>query len=246
MSLANTQRETPDIETSSDDYAQRFAGPAGQFFLKTQEKAFQRVLPRRPVSTVLDVGGGHGQLVPIFLERNCELTVLGSDESTHRRVREAFPDAKIIYDTGDVLNLPYEDNSFDIVVSVRLISHIEAWETLLKEFCRVARHSVLIDYPSWISMNALTPLLFPMKKSLEGNTRTYKSFFRWDISRELRLHDFKVSYTWNQFLLPMFLHRTLNGARWLQGVEHALRALGLTALLGSPVVMRADHTPRRK
>ena len=60
MSSVNTQRETPDIETSSDDYARRFAGPAGQFFLKIQEKAFERVLQGRPICSVLDVGGGHG------------------------------------------------------------------------------------------------------------------------------------------------------------------------------------------
>ena len=245
MSSINTQRETPDIETSSDDYARRFAGPAGQYFLKIQEKALQSVLPGRPICSVLDVGGGHGQLVPIFLNRDWALTIFGSDESTHRRVREAFPDASITYVTGDVLKLPYEDNSFDIVVAVRLISHIEAWEMILKEFCRVARYSIIIDYPSWISLNALTPVFFSMKRSLEGNTRTYKSFFRWNLSRILRQHDFKVACTWNQFVLPMFLHRALHGARWLQVAESALRGLGLTALIGSPAVMRADRMTRR-
>jgi len=245
MSSGNTQRETPDIETSSDDYARRFAGPAGEYFLSIQEKAFQCVLPARPDCSVLDVGGGHGQLVPIFINRDCELTIFGSDESTHRRVREAYPDATIAYATGDVLKLPYEDNSFDIVVAVRLISHIEAWETLLKEFCRVARHSIIIDYPSWISLNALTPVLFSIKKRLEGNTRTYKSFSRWQLSRVLRQHDFKVACTWNQFVLPMFLHRALHGTKWLQVTERGFRGLGLTALLGSPAVMRADRVTRR-
>ena len=122
MSSINTQRETPDIETSSDDYARRFAGPAGQYFLKIQEKALQSVLPGRPICSVLDVGGGHGQLVPIFLNRDCALTIFGSDESTHRRVREAFPDASITYVTGDVLKLPYEDNSFDIACSSSTIN----------------------------------------------------------------------------------------------------------------------------
>ena len=246
MSSVSTQRETPDIETSSDDYARRFAGPAGKYFLSIQEQAFQRVCPTRPDCSVLEVGGGHGQLVPVFLRRNCELTILGSDESTHRRVRAAFPDATIDYAVGDVLKLPYEDNSFDIVVAVRLISHIDAWETLLKEFCRVARYSIIIDYPSWISLNALTPVLFSMKKGLEGNTRNYKSFFRWQLSKVLRRHGFEITCTWNQFILPMFLHRVLHGARWLQVAERIFRAVGLTGLLGSPVVMRADHVPADK
>ena len=241
MSSVSTQRETPDVETSSDDYARRFAGPAGQYFLDIQEQAVEHVMLARSDCSVLDVGGGHGQLVPLFLNRDCELTILGSDESTHRRVRAAFPNATIAYDIGDVLKLPYEDNSFDIVVAVRLISHIAAWETLLKEFCRVARHSIIIDYPSWISLNAFTPVFFSMKKSLEGNTRSYNSFFRWHLSKVLRQHDFEIACTWNQFVLPMFLHRALHGARWLQVVERACRSLGLTAFFGSPVVMRADR-----
>lgn len=241
MQRTDTLRETPDIETSSDDYARRFSGPAGRYFLDVQEQAVNHVLLHCEFSSVLDVGGGHGQLVPVFLRHGAALTILGSDEGTHKRVRDSFPGADIRFDTGDVVQLPYPDRSFDIVVAVRLISHIERWETLLAEFCRVARHSVVIDYPSWYSLNALTPLMFRLKKSLEGNTRTYSSFFRRDLARVLGRHGFTVASSRKQFFLPMFMHRALDGAQWLQRIENGFRNVGLTEVLGSPVVMRADR-----
>lgn len=237
-------RETPDIETSSDDYARRFTGAAGRYFLDMQNQGLEHLMGNLASASVLEVGGGHGQLVPTLLRLGCDVTLFGSHESTHTRVRDAHPDADISYATGDVLNLPFADRSFDVVVAVRLISHIAAWERLLEEFCRVSRHSVIIDFPSWRSLNALTPMLFPFKKSIEGNTREYSSFFPSRLAAACRRNGFVVQASYSQFFLPMFLHRGLAGARWLQTGERAFRSVGLTRLFGSPILIRADRFPR--
>jgi SAM-dependent methyltransferase len=251
MGVSNEQsgrhaNETPDIETASADYARRFTGPAGDYFLREQKRAVEDVLELSAMGqgstlSVLDVGGGHGQLVPLFLHHGCALTVHGSAEPALSRVRAAHPEASIGYVTSGVFALPYPDKSIDVVVSVRLVPHIEAWRDLIKELCRVARRSVVIDYPSWISPNALTPLLFRFKKSIEGNTRTYGSFFDRSIAAAFADNGFEVTTVRKQFVVPMFIHRALNGARWLQATERMLAAIGLTRLLGSPVIARADR-----
>ena len=69
---------------------------------------------------------------------------------------------------GRLYKLPVADRSFDLVIAVRLISHVPEWRRLIAELCRVARQAVVIDYPSKSGLNALTPLLFGMKKSVEG------------------------------------------------------------------------------
>jgi ubiquinone/menaquinone biosynthesis C-methylase UbiE len=237
-----TPRETPDIETASDDYARRFAGPAGEHFLDIQSAALERLLQDLGDSEVLEVGGGHGQLAPTFLKHGCRLTIIGSNDSTHERVRSLFPNAGIACDTGDLLNLPYGDRSFDVVVAVRLIAHIEAWEQLISEMCRVARRSVIIDYASWRSLNALTPVLFRFKKSIERNTRVYTSYLPSRLAAEFARHGFDVTASYGQFFLPMAVHRGLSGALWLRSVERACRATGLTSLFGSPVLLRADRS----
>ena len=51
--------EKADIETSSEDYAKRFSGEVGKYFLDVQAKITLDLLKDLPNSSVLDVGGGH-------------------------------------------------------------------------------------------------------------------------------------------------------------------------------------------
>jgi SAM-dependent methyltransferase len=234
-------RETADIETSSADYARRFAGSAGRYLLDVQARAVRKIVADLPPGTVLDVGGGHGQLVDTLAALGWRVTVLGSDAECGRNLRELHGKRDCQFVCGDLLHMPFEDAQFDLVVSVRLLSHTDAWQVLMRELCRVARRAVVIDYPSVTGLNALTPLLFGMKKALEGNTRTYTSFSRADIAAALRATPFGVTREIKQFFLPMVLHRAMRAAppvRWAEGIA---RGVGLTALFGSPVILRADR-----
>ena len=49
--------------------------------------------------------------------------------------------------TGNLLTLPFIDRAFDVVISYRLLPHVTNWEQLLSEMCRVAKTSVIVDYP---------------------------------------------------------------------------------------------------
>lgn len=233
-------RETADIETSSADYARRFSGSAGRYLLDVQSKAVREIVADLQPGTVLDVGGAHGQLVDTLAALGWEVTVLGSDEQCGRNLRELHGKRNCKFVQGDLLHMPFADAQFDLVVSVRLLSHTEAWQQLMREFCRVARRAVVIDYPSVKGLNALTPLLFGVKKKFEGNTRTYTSFSRSDIEAALAATSFGVTREIKQFFLPMVLHRALRAAFPVRWAEAIARALGLTALFGSPVILRAD------
>ena len=72
--------EAPDIETSSENYARRFSGETGAWFLNVQENATMRMLSQYRGSTVLDVGGGHGQLAGPIAREGYQVTVLGSSD----------------------------------------------------------------------------------------------------------------------------------------------------------------------
>jgi ubiquinone/menaquinone biosynthesis C-methylase UbiE len=239
--MENIVREVPDIETSSESYARRFAGPAGAYFLAVQQQTIEAVLEPSAGRTILDVGGGHGQLTAMLLERGWKVTILASDAGCYDRLKTRFDHPELQLVTGNLLNLPFADNSFDFIISVRLISHIEAWPQLITEFCRVARSAVVIDYPSVVSLNALTPLLFRLKKGVEGNTRTYTSFQSRQLADEFKRCGFYLSQQRNQFFLPMFLHRAFKGHVLLQWLEKLCNRIGLTRWLGSPVILRADR-----
>jgi ubiquinone/menaquinone biosynthesis C-methylase UbiE len=152
-----------------------------------------------------------------------------------------MPVASTTYVNGPLEELPAANLGYDLVIAVRLLSHVQDWSHLVAELCRVARRSVVLDYPSKSGMNALTPLLFGLKKSLEGNTRTYASFSESELRAEFARHGFVIGRSVRQFALPMVVHRVGKGAAPLRWLESLLRVVGLTALIGSPVVLRMDR-----
>lgn len=233
--------ETPDVETSSAAYASRFAGPAGRYLLAVQAAAVGRAIEGLTPGTALDVGGGHGQLVGPLQQRGWQVTVHGTHPDCERNLRQLHGHTSCPYINGSLFVLPVADRSSDLVIAVRLISHVEQWQALVAEMCRVAGKSVVIDYPSTSGLNALTPLLFGLKKSLEGNTRTYTSFSEAELRAEFARHGFHFARRVKQFFLPMVVHRIGRGMAPLRWAESLFRVLGLTALAGSPVILRMDR-----
>lgn len=227
-----------DVETASADYASRFAGPAGRYLLGAQEQATERLLAPFAGGSVLDVGGGHGQLLALYRRLGMSVRLHGSDPVCFARLdAAALAGVETLVAPPERLGL--DDASVDVVVSVRLVPHTDDWPALLSEFCRVARQAVIVDYPSTRSLNGLTPLLFAFKKRLEGNTRTYLSFAPRQIHGCFADAGFGRIDEIKQFFLPMVVHRQLGGGALARTAEAVSRRLGLTALLGSPVMVRA-------
>ena len=230
--------ETADIETSSDDYARRFAGEVGDWFLKVQEETTLRFLQPYPGATVLDVGGGHGQVTKALIENHYNLTVTGSDESCKNRIQQFVDAGQCRFEIGDVLHLPYDDQSFDVVLSYRLLPHVTHWQPFLAELARVARKAVILDYPEVQSINYIQPLLFKYKKNLEGNTRTYTCFRQKEVVDMFKQKGFAYSDHFRQFFLPMVLHRKLEQVSISSAAERVSRLMGFTSVLGSPVILK--------
>ena len=233
--------ETADIETSSEDYAQRFSGTVGDWFLRVQEQATLRMLPPGNGAAILDVGGGHGQLTEAFLRHGYDVTVLGSAEVCQQRIRHLLDAPRCTFRVGNILELPYPDRAFDVVASYRLLPHVTQWPALVAELTRVARRMVVVDYPTLYSVNVMTPLLFRLKKRVEGNTRPYTLFKERDLVSVFQAHGFERTQRYAEFFLPMALHRMLKAPKLSSAAERLCRVSGLSPLLGSPVVLRLER-----
>ena len=229
-------RETPDIETSSEGYARRFAGPVGSWFLQQQEQSVLRLLASRRVTTVLEVGGGHGQLTGALIRHGYRVTVLGSDASCQQRIRPWVERGDCRFMTGDVLDLPYSGEAFDAVVSVRLLPHVNDWPRLVHELARVAHDCVVVDYPPLHSMNLLAPWLFGLKRQVEGNTRRFTTFRDAELAAVFAAEGFACLRREPQFFWPMVLHRALGQPAVSQALEAPCRRVRLTRRFGSPVI----------
>lgn len=231
----------PDVETSSAAYAARFRGAAGRYLLDIQRRTVAAALDGLRPGTLLEVGGGHGQLVDALAGWGWDVTVHGSHPACEANLRELHGRTSGRFLLGDLGALPVPDRSFDVVLAVRLLSHAADWGALVGEMCRIARRAVVFDFPSTGALNALTPLLFRFKRSLEGNTREYASFARREVRAACETHGFAERRVVKQFLLPMVVHRLGHANAALRAVESVARTTGLTALAGSPVIYRADR-----
>lgn len=230
--------ETADIETSSNDYAQRFSGEIGSWFLQVQKEATLRMVAPWSNATILDVGGGHGQLTEPLVQSGYKVVVLGSSEICQKRIQEFVGQGLCRFTTGNILELPYPDEAFDIVMSFRLLPHVTKWKKLIGELTRVSRKAVIVDYPSKRSMNFISPLLFSFKEKLEVNTRPFTLFSESELVEVFKLYGFIYAERYAQFFLPMVLHRVLKSLRFSLFAERAFRNVGLTYLLGSPVILK--------
>lgn len=230
-----------DIETSSAGYASRFQGPAGVWMLGVQERVTLGLLRSVQPATVLEVGGGHGQLTRPLVDAGYRVTVHGSEAVCQRGVAELVEAGRCPFVVGSFLALPFPDKSFDAVVSVRLIMHSQQWPKVIRELCRVARKTVVVDYPTVTGLNALAPLLFGAKKKLEKNTRTWRNFSHAEVSEAFAENGFHAAARQGQFFFPMVIHRTLQLRPLSAIMEGTTGLLGLNQRWGSPVLARFDH-----
>ena len=234
--------DTPDIETSTDAYAGRFAGPVGTWLLDKQWDAVWGMLNNCAGNRVLEIGGGHAQLTGALLERGYDVTTLGSDISCADRLKPFLKHERSRFHVGSLTSLPYADDSFDIVIAIRLMAHMDHWQDMLKEAARVGKHAVIIDYPSVYSVNRMENLLFGLKKKIEGNTRPYRCFTADVIDKTCRPYNLAYAGRQRQFFLPMVLHRMMKQPGLSAFLENCCRRIGLTYMLGSPVVLKLART----
>jgi SAM-dependent methyltransferase len=230
-----------DVETSSPAYARRFEGPVGRWFLEVQAATTLELLRPQPGTSVLDVGGGHAQLTGPLVEAGCAVTVYGSAEGCGERVQEWVRAGRARFRSGELLRAPWPDRSFDAVLAFRLLAHLDRWRELITEMCRLARQTVIVDYPTSRSANAAAGALFGFKKGIEGDTRPFRVFGDGEIESAFAAEGFVRTARRPQFLLPMAVHRGLGRAALSRGLEAAARVAGLTRAWGSPVILRTER-----
>jgi 2-polyprenyl-3-methyl-5-hydroxy-6-metoxy-1,4-benzoquinol methylase len=99
--------EDADVHASSSEYAARFAGSVGAWMLEVQERALLSMLDTECTS-VLDVGGGHGQIALPLSRAHRSVTVLGSSPVCAERLREQIENGLISFKAGNLIEIPFE------------------------------------------------------------------------------------------------------------------------------------------
>ena len=86
---------------------------------------------------LLDVGAGFGRLVSEFAGWDA-VTLVDASPAHLAAARQTWArDARVRIERADAYDLPFDDGSFDAVVCVRLLHHIERPAEIFAEFARV-------------------------------------------------------------------------------------------------------------
>ena len=234
------ESQKADIETSSEDYATRFSGKVGEYFLEKQTRITLKFLKQWPDAKILDVGGGHAQLSVPLVKENYNITVVGSDETCRKRLDRFLAPHSFQFKTGNLLQLPFGNKSYDIVICFRLLTHEDNWKVQISELCRVAKYAIVVDYPDIRSFNIFYKFLFDVKKRIEGNTRTFRNFSRKEIAEEFAKNGFNKPIFQPEFFFPMLIHRKIKLVNLSKVIERFFTILGLTKLFGSPVILKVE------
>jgi len=96
--------------------------------------------------TILDIGCGTGYITNI-ISKELDSRVIGCDKDSNRISFARFNFGQEVI-LADVTQLPFKDNSFDVVVASEIIEHIHCTEAALEEIKRVARKNVVITVPN--------------------------------------------------------------------------------------------------
>jgi ubiquinone/menaquinone biosynthesis C-methylase UbiE len=100
-----------------------------------REFAFEAIAEARP-RRVLEVGGGEGELAErVLTELGAELVAIDQSERMVEIQRSKGIDASV----GDVQELPFGDDEFDVVVAAWMLFHVADLDRALAELARVLR-----------------------------------------------------------------------------------------------------------
>jgi len=135
--------------TSTSNYQKHISkNPLKRFFINNFFKTLLSQTQNLKIDTVLDVGCGEGFTLNKLKENKIGKTHEGIDYSKEAITlgKKAYPSLHIVQ--GNIYDLKYKDNSFDLVICSEVLEHLENPQKALRELTRVSRRYILLSVPN--------------------------------------------------------------------------------------------------
>lgn len=123
-----------------------------KFFIKEFLKKIKVVVGGVEAGSMLDAGCGEGYVLSYLMDGDQNVignkTLLnGLDISSEdiERTRKLIGDKNVF--VGDICKMPFDDNSYDLVLALEVLEHLVSPEKALEEMQRVTSKYVLISVP---------------------------------------------------------------------------------------------------
>lgn len=175
-------------------------------------RSIEIFMKEKRLKKVLDVGCGSGQMVRYL--RNRGFDAQGIDIAKQAISLANKLNKKRVAKIGSATKIPYEDNTFDLVISISVIEHLRKKEAKL--FLKESRRTLKPNgYIFLVTPNYATPIRSVQGKNWFGyQDPTHINFFTpWKLNKELKKSgfykpklffktDYNVSFDW-EFPFPI-------------------------------------------
>lgn len=146
---------TGDTKTTYDHFGTLFSTNANKVFWEQPYKQLKIRLERNSIdlsifqdSTIIDIGCGSGRNAFVLRDFGAK-KVIGIDISetnialANKRKAELGIGDEVVFIKGSAMDLPFDDNSFDIAFSMGVFHHTPDWKKCMHEMYRVMKPSAI-------------------------------------------------------------------------------------------------------
>lgn len=171
-----------------------------KYFIKNFFNAVLKDLSTLKIDSVLDVGCGEGFTLKKLKEEGIGETYQGIDysEKAIEIGKKENPDLKL--QSGDVYDLKFKDNSFDLVISTEVFEHLDNPEKALKEIKRVSKKYILLSVPNepWFYLFNYTQWGKDIGHINKWSSKDFEKFIK---SNSLKILRKKTPFPWTVLLI---------------------------------------------
>lgn len=115
------------------------SGRDHDFFTRAKARWLRQLITQanRPITRVLDIGCGHGDIHPYLTDLPCSITGVDPAADVIELVKKLRPTVK--YETYDGLHLPFANGVFDLTFTICVMHHVppSQWQSFGQEMFRV-------------------------------------------------------------------------------------------------------------
>lgn len=133
----------------TDNYKKHTSrNPLQKLLIDNFEKTLANEIKKLDINAILDAGCGEGFTLEYLRVRNIGKSYEGIDflQKAVEIGNKVHP--KIKLKQASIYELPYKDNSFDLVLSTEVLEHLEEPKKALKEIFRVSKKYVVLSVPN--------------------------------------------------------------------------------------------------
>ena len=121
----------------ADNYDEYYQTEAGKKVNEIEEKLIAAALQKIPEGKMLDLGCGTGHWTKYFSENGFKLTGTDISDAMLKHAKQKELKAEILKANSE--NLPFENESFDVVASITMMEFVNDQDKVLAEIYRVLK-----------------------------------------------------------------------------------------------------------